>query len=185
MRFVVVLSLLWASAGLAAADEKLAPCLACHGENGQSATQNLPSLGGQQPAYLLVQLYMFREKLRDFAPMNEMTKAMSDDDLRVFSEAIAALPKPTAPTEAADPTRMARGRQLAETEHCLSCHNPDLSGRDNIPRLANQREDYLAHTLRDYKSNIRAGYDGSMAEVMAAITEPQIDELAYYISHVH
>src|SRR5215218_9456528 len=34
-------------------DERAAPCLACHGERGQSETENTPSLGGQQPAYTL------------------------------------------------------------------------------------------------------------------------------------
>jgi cytochrome c553 len=116
--------------------------------------------------------------------MNEMAKALSDDDLRIVSDLIAALPKPAAPAGAAEPARMAHGRELAEAEHCLSCHNADLSGRDNIPRLANQREDYLAHSLRDYKNNVRAGYDGSMAEVMAAVTDAQIDDLAYFISHI-
>ena len=32
---------------------------------------------------------MFREKLRVFEPMNEMAKALTDDDLRTFSDFIA------------------------------------------------------------------------------------------------
>ena len=62
-------------------DERIAPCLACHGERGQSETENTPSLGGQQAPYALIQLFMFREKLRTFEPMNEMAKALTDDDL--------------------------------------------------------------------------------------------------------
>ncbi len=38
-----------------------------------------------------------------------------------------------------------------------------------MPRIADQREDYLVKTLRDYKSNIRRGYDGTMAEVLGRI----------------
>src|SRR6266699_1491869 len=37
----------------------------------------------QQAPYALIQLFMFREKLRVFEPMNEMAKALSDDDLRL------------------------------------------------------------------------------------------------------
>jgi cytochrome c553 len=44
--------------------ERAAPCLACHGESGQSEAPEIPSLGGQPAPYLLIQLYMFREKLR-------------------------------------------------------------------------------------------------------------------------
>jgi len=57
-----------------------------------------------------------------------------------------------------------------------------LSGRDNVPRIADQREDYLLKTLREYKNNTRHGYDGVMAEVLAPITEAQIVDLAYVIA---
>lgn len=44
---------------------------------------------------------------------------------------------------------------------------PILLGKENVPRIANRREDYLAKTLAEYKDNSRHGYDGSMAAVMA------------------
>ena len=37
--------------------ERVAPCLACHGESGQSANPEVPSLGGQTAPYLLIQLW--------------------------------------------------------------------------------------------------------------------------------
>src|ERR1700754_5335054 len=83
-------------------EERVEPCLACHGEKGQSENENTPSLGAQQAPYVLIQLYMFREKLRTNEIMNDMAKPLSDDDLRTFSDYIAKLPKPTPPTEAAD-----------------------------------------------------------------------------------
>src|SRR3954469_21978615 len=162
-------------------EERVAPCLACHGEKGQSATENIPSLGAQQAPYALIQLFMFREKLRVFEPMNEMAKALSDDDLRVFSEFIAKLPKPV-PAESGEPSRMARAQAVAQQHRCNSCHNPDFSGKDNVPRIAGQREDYLVKTLSEYKSNTRHGYDGSMADVMAAVTPEQIADLAYLLA---
>src|SRR6202163_205088 len=76
------------SAGAETIEERAATCFACHGERGQSETENTPSLGAQQAPYALIQLFMFREKLRDFEPMNEMAKALNDDDLRAFSEFI-------------------------------------------------------------------------------------------------
>ena len=76
----------------AAVQPKLEPCLACHGAQGQSETANVPSLGAQNPAYVLIQLFMFREGLRIAEPMNDMAKGLSDDDLRSISGDIAALP---------------------------------------------------------------------------------------------
>ena len=164
--------------------ERAAPCFACHGEHGQSETENIPSLGGQQAPYALIQLFMFREKLRTFDPMNEMTKSFSDDDLKTFSDFIATLPKPQAPADAGDSARMQRAQAIVAQNHCNSCHKTDFSGGDNVPRIADQREDYLTKTLREYKDNSRHGYDGTMADVMGSVTTDQIAELAYYISRV-
>ena len=162
--------------------ERAAPCLACHGENGQSQNAEIPSLGGQTAPYVLIQLYLFREKQREVEVMNEMTKNFTDDDLRAFSDFISKLPPPKPPADTGEPARMQRAAVLITQNRCNSCHNLDLSGRDNIPRIADQREDYLVKTLREYKNNTRHGYDGTMAEVLAEVTDAQIVDLAYYIA---
>src|SRR5215469_14342642 len=162
--------LLASSANSADIAERAAPCLACHGEKGQSSIDVTPSLGGQQAPYALIQLFMFREKLRTFEPMNEMAKPLTDDDLRAFSDYIASLPKPAPPDDAGDPARIERAKALAQQFRCNSCHRPDFSGGDNVPRIANQREDYLKKTLGEYKDNSRHGYDGTMADVMGAVS---------------
>jgi cytochrome c553 len=165
-------------------EERAASCLACHGERGQSETENTPSLGAQQPPYALIQLFMFREKLRVFEPMNEMAKTLTDDDLRVFSDFLGQLPKPAPPADAGDPVRLQRAQALVEQQHSNSCHNTDFSGRESVPRIANQREDYLAKTMREYKDNSRHGYDATMAEVMQPVTPEQIADLAYFLARL-
>ena len=183
----IIAALAFASMAFSAAaetmQERTVACFACHGERGQSETENTPSLGGQQAPYALIQLFMFREKLRTFEPMNEMAKPFTDDDLRTFSDFVATLPKPIPPADAGDPARMARGEGLAQQNRCNSCHNTDFSGKENVPRIANQREDYLVKTLSEYKDNSRHGYDGTMADVMGPITKEQIADLAYYVAH--
>src|SRR5450830_1833912 len=162
--------------------ERVAPCLACHGEKGQLETPEIPSLGGQPAPYLLIQLYLFREKQRVVEIMNDMTKSFTDDDLRNFSDFIAKLPPPPPLVDTPDAARMQNGRALIGQHRCNSCHNLDLTGRENISRIADQREDYLVKTLREYKSNTRHGYDGVMAEALTPITDAQIVDLAYYIA---
>jgi cytochrome c553 len=171
--------------------ERAAPCLACHGESGQSETPQIPSLGGQPAPFLLIQLYLFRENQRAspfkkddhmIQIMSEMTKGFTDDDLRNFSDFIAKLPAPKPPADAGDTARMQRGSALITQNRCNSCHNLDLAGRENIPHIANQREDYLARTLHEYKTNVRHGYDGVMAEVLAPVSDEQIADIAYYIA---
>jgi cytochrome c553 len=164
--------------------DKWPACLACHGENGQSETPEVPSLGAQPSPAMLIQLYLFREKRRQSEIMAEMAKDMSDADLQKYADAISKLPAPKPPAQAPDTARLERGRAIVQQHRCAFCHNADFSGRDNLPRLADQREDYLAKALRDYKSGVRPGYDPMMVEVMHPVTEAQIFDLAYYLANV-
>jgi cytochrome c553 len=164
--------------------ERIPMCLACHGEQGTSQNENTPSLGAQPAPYSLIQLYLFREKQRDVELMNEMTKGLSDDDLRTLSDLIAKLPPPQPVADTPDPARVAAAQALVQQHRCNFCHAPNLAGQDSVPRIAGQREDYLVKTMREYKSNARRGYDASMAEVVRPLTDAQIVELAYYIARV-
>lgn len=188
MRRAIVAVVLAAAAVLeanaAAPDERLAVCMACHGEKGQSETPQIPSLGAQTAAYSLIQLYLFREKLRPSEVMINAAQGLTDDDLRLLSDLIAKLPPSVPPQEPPDEARIARGRALATQNRCGFCHNPDFAGRDNVPRLAAQREDYLVRALREYKSNARPGYDASMAEVVAVLDDAAMTDLAYFLAHV-
>src|SRR2546430_15434902 len=89
-------------------DEKLASCLACHGEKGISETAEVPSLAGMPADFTLIQLFLFRQGTRKVEIMNDLAKDMSDDDLRKFSEYFSKLPPPKASDEAADPRVAAR-----------------------------------------------------------------------------
>ena len=163
-------------------EERMPTCLACHGENGQSQTPEVPSLGGQPEFYVTIQLYMFREKLRVVEIMNEMTKGLSDDDLRKMAAAIAKLPPPPG-GKVPDPGRVERAQALVGQNRCNFCHRPDYAGEQNAPRLAGQREDYLAKAMREYKSNTRRGYDASMADVLYPIGDEQILDLAHFLAN--
>jgi cytochrome c553 len=164
--------------------ERLPTCLACHGENGQSQNPDVPSLGAQQAFYVTVQLLIFRERMRVADPMNDMAKGLSDDDLRSFADIIAKLPAPHPLDAPADDARIERARALVAQNRCNICHTASFAGQDNVPRIADQREDYLVKALRGYKDNSRHGYDATMAEVMQPITDDQILDLAYYIARV-
>jgi cytochrome c553 len=159
--------------------ERMPSCLACHGEHGTSTNPEVPSLGGQPAAYMEIQLYLFREKMRPPAVMNEAMQGISNDDLRVLAKLLANLPPP-ASTEAENPARMQHAQALIHQHRCDFCHNGDLSGRDNVPRIAGQREDYLLKALREYKNNTRPGYDASMGDVVQPLREEDLRELAYF-----
>ena len=165
-------------------EARVTACLACHGENGQSALPEVPSLGAQPAFYLLIQLFMFREKMRVVDVMNRMTQGLSDNDLRGLADTIAKLPSPPPAGGPVDPARMERARALIEQHRCNFCHKRDYSGEESVPRLAGQREDYLVKALREYKDNSRRAYDASMADVLYLLTDGQILDLAYFLARV-
>src|SRR5262244_2309359 len=72
--------------------ERMPSCFACHGEQGTSTNPEVPSLGGQPADYMEIQLYLFREKMRPPAVMNEAMQGISNDDLRVLAKLLAKLP---------------------------------------------------------------------------------------------
>jgi len=132
---------------------------------------------------VLLGVLVFRERLRVVEPMNEMTKGLKDAELRAMAERIAKLPPPRPLADTPDPGRMERARAIVEQQRCNFCHNRDYSGAQNVPRLAGQREDYLALAMRGYKSNARRGYDASMADVLNGVSDDQIADLAYFLAH--
>jgi len=162
----------------------LAACLACHGDNGQSTVAEIPSLGGQPVFYLSVQLYMFRERIRNIEPMPAMMKGVDDDDLRRMAQAISGLPPPSPSAEPANPARLERARALIQQHRCDFCHNENFSGEQGAPRLAAQREDYLVKAMREYKSNARRAYDPSMADVMHPLADADILDLGHYLARL-
>ncbi len=175
--------LLATGAQAATYDEKLATCLACHGEKGISETPEVPSLAGMPADSTLIQLFLFRQGTRKIEIMNDVAKDLTDDDLRKLGDYFAKLPPPKG-KEAADPAIVARAQAAAAKNHCASCHNPDYSGRDQMPRLSGQREDYLLKAMRDYKSKQRPGYEPTMDEVMRPVSDPEIVDLAHYLSRL-
>ena len=164
-------------------EERLAVCLACHGEKGISETSEVPSLAGMPADFILIQLFLFRQKTRQVEIMIDVAKDMTDDDLRKFSDYFAKLPPPKA-TTAADPAIAARAQAVIAKNHCASCHNPDFSGREQMPRLAAQREDYLLKAMRDYKAAQRPGYDATMDEVIRPLTDADIVDLSHYLARL-
>lgn len=144
----------------------------------------MPSIAAQPSFYVVAQLFLFREGRRNSPAMNQVAKRLSDDELRAFGDALAALPPPPVPKEKPDPEKFARGRALAGKERCGTCHEPDFSGRQNMPRLANQREDYLLMALRDYKKGTRVGYgNAAMPELVSQLADDELQDVAHFLHH--
>lgn len=64
---------------------------------------------------------------------------------------------------------------------CAGCHGANgISGADMFPNLAGQKKGYLASSLKAYRDKTRT--NPMMNGMAAALTDPQIDDLAAYFS---
>jgi len=79
-----------------------------------------------------------------------------------------------------DPALVQRGGELAVKLRCASCHLPNLAGRQQIPRLAKQRVDYLIHSMKEFRDNKRSGADTLMSNVVAGLSDSELTALAHY-----
>src|SRR5262249_60201526 len=102
--------------------------LACRGASGQSVIPEAPSLGGHPAFYLIIQLVMFREKLRVVEPMNQVMQGLTDNDLRGMAAHLAKLPPPEV-AGSTDPERMERVRAIIVPHRFDFCHTPGVSAQ--------------------------------------------------------
>jgi cytochrome c553 len=116
--------------------------------------------------------------------MDAFARNLSDADLQSLAARFEKLPPPRPPSQPADAARYERGRALLQKSNCAVCHNPDFSGRQQMPRLANQREDYLLKAMRDYKGGQRIGYGGAtMPEELAPFKDAELVDIAHYLAN--
>jgi cytochrome c553 len=165
--------------------ERLPACFGCHGENGQSQQPGVPSIGAQPSLYSLIQLVMFRDRLRIAEPMNEAAKGLTDDELRRAADLLFRLPPPSASSDRTDQARADRARTLIASHKCDFCHQSNFQGADGVPRLAGQREDYLLNALRSYRDNSRRAYEAQMSQFVYGLSDQDFADLAYYLARVN
>ena len=182
--FASITSPLAYAADVAAGKAKAEICAGCHGENGVSQTENIPSLAGQPDLFIQWQLVFFRAGTRKNEQMQPITAEIGNDDVRNLGAYFSELTPPPAPADDnADLSK--KGAEAAAGRRCASCHTDSFAGTKGVARLAGQREEYLLKALHDYKSGVRSG--GSMA-VMADVAYPLSDEeitaLAHYLAHL-
>lgn len=162
--------------------QRVALCAACHGAEGNSQMPNSPSLAAQPKVFLEHQLIVIREGLRVIPAMTGMLDGMSDKEITAIAEYFASQPLKPQPGERNE-AQFERGRTIAARMHCASCHLAGYEGRDQMPRLAGQREDYLVHSMRDFKGGA-AGRDTIMASALYGTSDQDIRDLAHYLAHL-
>lgn len=163
-------------------EAKAKACAACHGDAGRAPLPGSPWLAAQLEEVTVLQLFLIREGLREIPQMAGLLKDVTDPDFFDLAAHYVRQPAPRNGTKP-DPALRARGAALSREMGCGSCHRKDYSGQKQVPRIANQREDYLRATMKDYRDNRRAGPDTSMNGILHKVPDTDIDALAHYLAH--
>jgi len=172
------------AADIAAGKEKAELCAGCHGDNGISHMENIPSLAGQPDQFIQWQLVYFRAGARKNEQMQPIVEQLNNDDIRNLGAYFAQLAPPKAPADD-NPDLSKKGAQAAVGRRCASCHTDSFAGTKAVARVAGQRQEYLLKALHDYKSGVRSGGgQAAMADVAYPLSEEEIEALAHYLAHL-
>ncbi len=157
-------------------------CNACHGPNGNSQIPLTPSLAGQPKVFIENQLVLIREGVRDIPQMKGLLDALKDPELVALATYFAAQ-APAKPTGTVNKETFDRGQALAGKMLCGTCHLPDYSGRQQMPRLAGQNEAFLAYSMKQFRDHAGLGRDTVMSASLFGLKDNDLADLAHYLAN--
>jgi len=172
-----------------AGSSKVALCVACHGETGNSLVGSFPNLGGQGEAYILKQLVEIQNGTREVPTMAGMLDNMSEADLADIAAFYASQDRSYG---AADTDLVQLGESIyrfgvprKNIAACTACHAPTGNGNGpaKFPALAGQWPEYTVQQLKAFQSGERHNDgDGKMMRTTALdMNEQEMQAVAAYI----
>lgn len=162
---------------------RLQACMACHGPQGNSQIPTIPSLAGQPRLFLENQLVVIREGLREVPQVKGMLAGVKDEEIVQMAAFFAAQQPVAAAGGPRNEATLARGKDLASKALCGSCHLPDSSGRQQIPRLAGQHEAFLLDSMKQFRDHPGPGRDTIMSAALYGLKDGELADLAHYLAH--
>jgi cytochrome c553 len=160
-------------------------CTNCHGTDGRSQMADIPSLAGQQAGYITLQMILFREGIRQVPAMITFAQNLPDKDIEDLAAFFASLPPgPPDDLRPRDTALSAAGEALVGSRNCRVCHLQSLAGREQIPRVTAQREEFLARTMAEYRDGKRVGADTQMNGAVVGMSNADLAAVAHYLAHL-
>lgn len=201
LRWPTILSLAVAAFGGAnaqipdAGKAAYAPCVACHGVNGEGNLDlSAPALASQSAAYLARQLRFFRDGVRGTAPgdtlgaqMLPMAALLADDatidDVAAY---LASLPA-TRPAVTVDGDAAAGNKHFQS--NCGACHGTRGQGNDalNAPKLTGIGDAYLVRQVKAFQQGLRGVHAddtfGKQMKMMSVLVDDEaLDDIAAFVN---
>ena len=196
LRLLIILAASLVTIGAGNADsgkDKVATCVACHGQDGNSMVGLWPSLAGQNANYLVRQLQHIKSRKRSIDVMVGLLDNFSKEDLEDIAAFYASKNNTIGQVEA---DKVELGRKLYYSGSlekgipaCTACHSPKGKGNApaGYPLLSGQQVDYVTKSLKNYRSGERNNDESSqmMMAIAYKLDDVEIDALSSFINGLH
>jgi cytochrome c553 len=160
-----------------------ATCAHCHGMDGLSTGEGVPHIAGQRPAYLHLEMRVYKAGGRGENPMAQAVKFMSDDALMKVSAFYASLePAQPRPDRAGKPAPVkpdALNAGKAAAAGCGGCHGETgISTDPGQPNLVGLDPKYFVASMNAYKKGQRK--HPLMQQLVSGLNETVFNNLALF-----
>lgn len=171
-----------------------APCMACHGPNGEgNAAGAFPYIAGMNGQYLYRQLKAYQTGERNNAVMSMNIDNFSEQQLQDIAAYYASLDKPTSTANNANSELIQQGERLVNVGDwdnyippCSTCHGPNNRGvNENFPGIAGQHASYIKQQINAWKSGNRKTDKVQLMEAVAKrLSDEQIEAVSAYLASI-
>lgn len=166
----------------AAGQERILFCGYCHGENGNSKRPHIPNLASQNPIYLFHSFEKFANGERIDYVMSKLAKSLTLEDrvnIAVYFSQQKVEPAAVTPNVAL----VQQGESLFQRT-CTACHGSHAEGKETMPRLAGQPDEYIRKALNRFRTNDPSRAGSVMVGVASTLSEAEIEALAAYLTQL-
>jgi len=173
--------------------DKSYTCSSCHGTDGNSIMGLWPSLAGQNAAYLEKQLALIKSGERVIPEMMGLLDSLNEQDLKDLA-AYYASNKNSIGEVKKDLVDLGyklyfSGNIEKGVPACTGCHSPNGLGNSQAayPLLSGQKPEYIAKTLKEYRTGGRDYSEASkiMVSIAYKLDDKEIEALASFIHGLH
>jgi len=153
-------------------------CAGCHGTNGGSAGDTMPSLASQSESSIVEAMLKFKSGERSSTVMGRLAKGYSDEQIKALA-GFFAKQKLHVTQQVTDKAKVAQATKIQE-KSCGRCHlDEGKDGKDDTPVMASQWLPYLQIQMDLYTSGHRKMPD-KMAEKVNELSKQDLDALMHF-----
>jgi len=164
------------AAAIRAGKELAGPCISCHGENGNSSTEGIPSLAGLSRQYITTALEGYFSGTRKNEFMKVFKHAFGQDRISNLAAYFSSQQR----TRSSLPVKgNAKAGEKLATQRCIGCHGEGgNSYLDEFPTLAGQNYTFLREATLSYTNGKRS--NPIMQNAIKGLKKADISNLAAY-----